>query len=173
MANPLKRAFGDPTHPAVVHFPLALYPATLLFDLLAFIRNDRSVYTHGAFILIVAASIAAVGAMITGFAQLPDIPPGSPAWKTAMLHMSVQMTAGGIFLVSLLLRLRHVDDVHPPIAAVICAVIGMGALLYGGWLGGHMVFSLGISVEIDGDATDSPPGIEATNRVDTRNASTS
>ncbi len=166
MANPLKRAFGDPTHPAVVHFPLALYPATLLFDLLAFMRGDGSVYTHGAFILIVAASIAAVGAMVTGFAQLPDIPPGSPAWKTAMLHMSVQMTAGGIFLVSLLLRLRHVDDVHPPIAAVLCAVIGTGALFYGGWLGGHMVFSHGISVERRDDAPVPPPAIEATNRAD-------
>jgi uncharacterized membrane protein len=151
MANPLKRAFGDPTHPAVVHFPLALYPATLLFDLLAFTRNDGSVYTHGAFILIVAASVGAVGAMITGFAQLPDIPLDSSVWKTAMLHMSVQMIAGSIFLVSLLLRLRHVDDVHPPVIAVVCAVIGAGALFYGGWLGGHMVFSHGVSVELDAD----------------------
>lgn len=173
MANPLKRAFGDPTHPAVVHFPLALYPATLLFDLLAFTRDDGSVYTHGAFILIVAASIAAVGAMITGFAQLPDIPPNSPAWKTAMLHMSVQMTAGGIFLVSLLLRLRHVDDLHPPIAAVLCTVIGTGALFYGGWLGGHMVFSHGVSVEMHDDATALPPEIGATNRADAHGTSTS
>ncbi|HEY8291535.1 MAG TPA: DUF2231 domain-containing protein [Thermomicrobiales bacterium] len=172
MANPLTRAFGDPTHPAVVHFPLALYPATLLFDLLAFTRSDPSVYTHGAFILIVAASIAAVGAMITGFAQLPEIPPGSPVWKTAMLHMSVQMIAGSIFLVSLLLRLRHVDDVHPPIAAVVCAVIGTGALFYGGWLGGHMVFSHGVGVEREDDAPAPSPTIEATNRVDAQRAST-
>ncbi len=173
MANPLKRAFGDPTHPAVVHFPLALYPATVLFDLLAFIRHDGSVYTHGAFILIVAASIAAIGAMSTGFAQLPDIPPESPAWKMAMLHMSVQMTAGGIFLVSLLLRLRHVDDVHPPIAAVLCAVIGTGALFYGGWLGGHMVFSHGVSVEMRDGATVLLPEVEAMNRTDAHPTSTS
>lgn len=152
MANPLKRVFGDPTHPAVVHFPLALYPATVLFDILAFTRDDGSVYTHGAFILIVAASIAAVGAAITGFAQLPDVPPGSPAWKTVVFHMSVQMTAAVIFLISLLLRLRHVDDAHPPIGAFICAIIGLAALFYGGWLGGHMVFSQGVGVEM---ATDS------------------
>ena len=162
MANPLKRAFGDPTHPAVVHFPLALYPATVLFDILAFTRSDGSVYTHGAFILIIAASIAAVGAAITGFAQLPDIPPGSPAWKTAILHMSMQMTAAVIFLVSLLLRLKHVDDAHPPIGAFICAVIGLAALFYGGWLGGRMVFSQGVGVEMAADgqmprATDTEP----------------
>ena len=173
MANPLKRAFGDPTHPAVVHFPLALYPATVLFDLLAFTRADGSVCTHGAFILIFAASIAAVGAMATGFAQLPDIPPGSPAWKTAMLHMSIQTTAGCIFLVSLLLRLRHVDDVHPPIAAVLCAVIGTGALFYGSWLGGHIVFSHGVSVEVRDAASAPSPEVEATNRADAHVASPS
>ncbi len=166
MANPLKRVFGDPTHPAVVHFPLALYPATVLFDLLALTRDDGSVYTHGAFVLIVAASIAAVGAMITGFAQLPDIPPDSPAWKTAILHMSAQLTAAGIFLVSLLLRLRHVDDVHPPIAAVLFAVIGTGALFYGGWLGGQMVFSHGVSVEGRGGATVQPPDTEEASPTD-------
>jgi uncharacterized membrane protein len=162
MANPLKRAFGDPTHPAIVHFPLALYPATVLFDILAFTRSDGSVYTHGAFILIVAASIAAVGAAITGFAQLPDISPDSPAWKTMILHMSVQMTAAVIFLVSLLLRLKHVDDAHPPIGAFICAVVGLVALFYGGWLGGHMIFSQGVGVETAADgqmprATDTEP----------------
>jgi uncharacterized membrane protein len=151
MANPLKRAFGDPTHPAIVHFPLALYPATVLFDILAFTRGDGSVYTHGAFILIVAASIAAVGAAITGFAQLPDISPDSPAWKTMILHMSVQMTAAVIFLVSLLLRLKHVDDAHPPIGAFICAIVGLVALFYGGWLGGHMIFSQGVGVEMAAD----------------------
>lgn len=142
-------------------------------DLLAFTRDDGSVYTHGAFILIVAASIAAVGAMVTGFAQLPAIPPDSPAWKTAMLHMSVQMTTAVIFLVSLLLRLRHVDDAHPSIGAFICVIIGTGALFYGGWLGGHMVFSHGVSVAMRDDATALPMEIEGTNRADAHTTSAS
>lgn len=149
--NPLKRVFGDPTHPAVVHFPLALYPATVLFDLLAFTRDDGSVYTHGAFILILAATAMALVAMVTGFAELIDIPPDSPAWKTAIIHMSVQMGAAGLFLVSLLLRLRHVDDAQPPIGAVACVIAGCLVLFYGGWLGGHMVFSQGVGVEMRGD----------------------
>ncbi len=61
------------------------------------------------------------------------------------------MSAGGIFLVSLLLRLRHVDDAHPPVAAFICAIVGVVALCYGGWLGGHMVFTHGVSVEPHAD----------------------
>jgi uncharacterized membrane protein len=147
MANPLRRFAGDPTHPAVVHFPLSLYPAALLFDVLAYATHGDSLYTHGAFVLMLAATVMAVVAMATGFAQLPDIPPESPAWKIAMMHMTVQMSAGCIFLVSLLLRLRHVDDAHPPIAAFVCAIVGVVVLFYGGWLGGHMVFTHGVSVE--------------------------
>jgi uncharacterized membrane protein len=150
MANPLRRFAGDPTHPAVVHFPLALYPAALLFDVLAYVMHSGSLYTHGAFVLTLAATVMAVVAIATGFAQLSDIAPDSPAWKMAILHMTVQISAGCIFLVSLLLRLHHVDDAHPPVAAVVCAVIGVVVLFYGGWLGGHMVFTHGVSVEPQG-----------------------
>jgi uncharacterized membrane protein len=158
MTNPLARLFGDPTHPAVVHFPLALYPAAVLFDVLAFTRSDGSLYTHGAFILMLAATAGAVAAMVTGFAQLPGIQPDSPAWKTAILHMSVQMGAACIFLVSILLRLRHVDDAHPPIGAFICAVGGVGVLFYGGWLGGRLVFSHGVGIDTADETTPLPPG---------------
>ena len=149
MANPLKRFAGDPVHPAVVHFPLALYPATVLFDLLALTRGDGSLYTHGAFILIVGASLMALIAIVTGFAELLDIPPESRAWKLAIGHMSVQLTAATILLVSLLLRLGHIDDSRPPIAAIVCAIAGTLLLFVGGWLGGHMVFTHGVSVEPD------------------------
>lgn len=155
MTNPLKRVFGDPTHPAVVHFPLALYPATVLFDILALARDDGAIYTHGAFILILAATAMALVAMVTGFADLMDIAPGARVWKSAIVHMTVQLTAACVFLVSLLLRLRHVDDTHPPIAAIVCAMVGTGILLYGGWLGGRMVFSYGVGVERDEETTTS------------------
>jgi uncharacterized membrane protein len=99
-------------------------------------------------VLLLAATVMAVVAIVTGFVQLPDIPPDAPAWQLAIAHMTVQMSAGGIFLVSLLLRLHHVDDAHPPVAAFVCAVVGVIALFVGGWLGGRMVFTHGVSVEL-------------------------
>ena len=147
MRNPLKRFAGDPTHPAVVHFPLALYPATVLFDILALTRDEGSLYTHGAFILILAASAMAVVAMVTGFAELLDIKPESGAWKLAIAHMSVQLTAATVLIVSLVLRFRHVDDAHPPLAAFVLAVVGTIILFVGGWLGGRMVFRHRVGIE--------------------------
>lgn len=149
MANPLKRFAGDPTHPAIIHFPLALYPAVVLFDILALTQNNGSLYTHGAFILLLAASVMAVIAMVTGFAELLDLPPGAQIWKLALAHMSVQLTAAGVFLVSLLMRVGHVDDAQPPLAAFVLAIVGTLLLFVGGWLGGHMVFTHGVGVEAD------------------------
>lgn len=152
MPNPLKRFLGDPTHPAVVHFPLALYPAAVLFDVLALTRGDGSPYTRSAFILILAATAMAVVAAVTGFAELVGISPESRAWRTAIAHMSVQLTAVTVLLVSLLLRLRHVDDARPPLAAFVLGVVGTLILFVGGWLGGRMVFRHGVGVEAP-DAT--------------------
>ena len=154
IANPLKRFAGDPTHPAVVHFPLALYPASVLFDVLALTRGDGSLYTHGAFILILAAAAMAVIAAVTGFAELIDINPKSRAWNTAIAHTSIQLTAVTVFLVSLLLRLRHVDDAHPPPVAFALGIVGTVTLLVSGWLGGRMVFRHGIGVESQGTASE-------------------
>jgi len=146
MRNPLRRFGGEPTHPAVVHFPLALFPAAVLFDLLALARADGSLYTRAAFILMLAASAAAVVAILTGFIQLLDVPSDSGAWRVAIWHMSVQLVAAMALLVSLLLRIGHVDDPHPPLPAVILAAAGSAVLLFGGWLGGRLVFSYGVSV---------------------------
>lgn len=149
MANPLRRFAGDPTHPATVHFPLALYPATILFDILALTRSDGStgMYTRAAFILIVAATVMALVAITTGFVQLLDVPADSVTWRLALIHMSVQLGAACILVVSLLTRLGHVDDARPPMVAIITVIVGTIVLLFGGWLGGHLVFTHGVSVE--------------------------
>lgn len=150
MPNPLRRFAGDPTHPATVHFPLALYPAVILFDILALTNAGGAgagTYTRAAFILIVAATIMALVAMVTGFVQLLDVPAASPAWRLAIIHMSVQLTAACVLVGSLLTRLGHIDDPHPPLVAVILAIVGTLILFVGGWMGGHLVFTHGVSVE--------------------------
>lgn len=152
MANPLRRFAGDPVHPATVHFPLALFPAATLFDVLALTLGDGSVYTRGAFVLIAAASVAALLAMTTGFVQLLDVPPESHAWRLVLWHMSVQLLAACVLVTGLVLRLGHLDDAHAPISAIVINIVGSGILLFGGWLGGHLVFSHGVSVEAEADA---------------------
>ena len=60
---------------------------------------------------------------------------------------ALRRTALAILLVSLLLRLGHLDDAQPPTVAIVLAVAGSVVLLFGGWLGGHLVFGYGVSVD--------------------------
>lgn len=55
-----------PTHPMIVHFPIALTGAAFLFVLLAWWRNNDSL-EQAAFANIVLAAISTIAAGITGF----------------------------------------------------------------------------------------------------------
>lgn len=54
-----------PTHPMVVHFPIALTGAAFLFILLAYLRNNAAL-EQTAFANIVLASLGTIAAGITG-----------------------------------------------------------------------------------------------------------
>jgi uncharacterized membrane protein len=55
-----------PTHPMLVHFPIALTGAAFLFILLAYLRNNASL-EQTAFANIVLASLGTIAAGITGY----------------------------------------------------------------------------------------------------------
>ena len=97
MPNLLQGGRGRPLHPMLVHFPIALYPTSLVFDALSHLSDDGNPFVVGAFSLIVIALVVSVLAMAAGFADfLPlvyrhgrrvelelvaseELPPASPA----------------------------------------------------------------------------------------------
>jgi uncharacterized membrane protein len=148
MANPLRKLTDEPLHAPTTHFPMALYPAVVLFDILALTRQDGSVYTHAAFVIMIAAAVMTGIAMTTGFVHLGrDVDPKSGAWRVAILHMSVQLAAAAILFVSLLLRIGNVNDPQPPTTAIVLGIAGTVVMLAGGWLGGRLVYTHGIGTK--------------------------
>src|SRR5215213_7722193 len=57
MPNLLQGGRGRPLHPMLVHFPVALYPTSLVFDLLSHLSEDGNPFVRGAFALIVIALV--------------------------------------------------------------------------------------------------------------------
>jgi uncharacterized membrane protein len=160
MPNPLRRFASAPTHPATVHFPLALFPAALVFDGLAW-WDGGSGYTQGAFVLMVLGLAGAAVAATTGFAQLLDVVPDSPAWRLTIVHLSVQLAAVSILVVGLLLRVNDRDLSHPSVAATAVSAAGTLALLVGAWFGGHLVFKHAVGVESSPSAPPDEPALPA------------
>ncbi len=147
MANLLRGGRGRPLHPALVHFPIALYPASLLFDGISYLVNDGNPFVKGAFTLLVTALVISVAAVVAGFSDFLRIPVGGSAWRLAVTHMTLQLVTGGLFLANTILRSRDLDVTTSPIGPVILSAIGVVVLGVGALLGGDLVYRHGQRVE--------------------------
>jgi uncharacterized membrane protein len=149
MPNLLQGGRGRPLHPMLVHFPVALYPTSLVFDALSHLSEDGNPFVRGAFTLIVIALVVSALAVAAGFADFLPIENGSRTWRIAVVHMSVQLVTAGLFLANAVLRGRDLDITATPVGPVILSLVGLLTLVLGSALGGELVYRHGRRVELD------------------------
>jgi uncharacterized membrane protein len=157
MPNLLQGGRGRPLHPMLVHFPVALYPTSLVFDALSHLSEDGNPFVRGAFTLIVIALVVSALAVAAGFADFLPIENGSRTWRIAVIHMSVQLVTAGLFLANAVLRGRDLDITATPVGPVILSLVGLLTLVLGSALGGELVYRHGRRVELDPALTAPPP----------------
>jgi uncharacterized membrane protein len=136
-----------PLHPVVVHVPAALWPATLLFDLLSRWNVGGNAMVRLSFYCIAVALAATLLAVPTGIVDWRGIKKEKPAWKIGLYHMVLNLIVAVLFAVNLGLRLEtfrtatQVDGLP-----LLLSAIGTALLLFSIYLGGLMVFDHGVSV---------------------------
>jgi len=157
MANLLRGGKGRPLHPMLVHFPLALYPASLLFDGLSHVAADGNPWVRGAFTLIVAGLAVSALAAVTGFADYLLVESGTRIWKLATTHLTVMLVASVAFLGGALLRARDLNVTATPAGLVALSLAGAGLLAFGALLGGDLVYRHGRRVERSPATPDEDP----------------
>jgi uncharacterized membrane protein len=144
-------------HPAIVHLPLALLPAAMLFDLIALVRPTWTWLDRGAALLFLLAALGAAGAVVAGEQAEDGLGPQPPAVHRLLhdhedLGKKSLMAIGALALARLLLSFRDRD--RPRLTALFLRFLllaaAAGALFLVGLAadrGGDLVYGHGVAVE--------------------------
>jgi uncharacterized membrane protein len=137
--------YGHPFHPIAVTIPIGTWIASIVFDLIGFFAEDPTPYIVGAEVLILIGLIGAVLAAVLGLMDYSNLAAGTPARRTALVHMVLNLSVVAIFLISLLVRLNSDQD-EVSVFGFILSLIGAAALGVSGWLGGKLAYHYGVRV---------------------------
>jgi uncharacterized membrane protein len=139
--------YGHPVHPILVTVPIGAWVASLGFDIASHVADEADVFAKGAFWLIALGVLGALVAALAGFLDLFAIPTGTPAFRTGLVHMTLNLVIVVLFVVSWVIRR---DDIEAPAATSGGLIaLSVGALLLlavSGWLGGRLSYRYGVRV---------------------------
>ena len=137
--------YGHPFHPIAVTIPIGAWVASFVFDLAAAFGEDAEAFATGAYWLIVIGCIGAAVAALVGLLDLSVIPRGTRAFRTALLHMTLNVAVLALFVVNLVLRGAQGTDAASG-AGIALSVVALAMLGVSGWLGGQLAYRHGVRV---------------------------
>lgn len=144
MNGPIK-LLAHPLHPMLVVFPLGLLSTAVIFDIVG-LASGSSMFHVVSFWLIAAGLIGGLLAAIVGFLDWTGLRTGTRAKSIGGWHGLGNATIVLLFAISWFLR-RGVPNNVPSTTAFVLALLGFGLALVTAWLGGEMVYRLGIAVD--------------------------
>lgn len=137
-------------HPSLTHFPLALFPLSIVADLIGRATGNRSLMRLGKTVM----PIAAVSGVATGAAGLvaqAAVEANGPAHELLVTHRNLNV--GLVVLTGVLALLRGRSN-EPSIGYLAAGVAGVLAMNYTAYLGGTMVYRYGVGVQTAGGIKD-------------------
>lgn len=142
--TPIAGPYGHPFHPILITIPIGTWTASFIFDIIGFLADDPEPYAVASRILILIGLIGAVVAAVFGLLDMSQIERGTPARRTALLHMGLNLGVVVLFLVNLLVRLGDPEEIS--VFGFILTIVALLALSVSGWLGGKLSYHYGVRV---------------------------
>ena len=96
VSGALAGPYGHPFHPILVTVPIGAWVCSLVFDIASHIVDRPGSLTEGSEWLIGIGIVGALAAATIGFLDLVVIPARTPAFRTALVHMSLNLMVSGI-----------------------------------------------------------------------------
>ena len=130
-------------HPAIVHYPLALLPLSIGADLLGRLTGSEALLALGRATMPVAAGSAAVAAA-AGLVAQEAVNAEDEALDMLITHRNINLGLVGVATAMAAWRAKHEE---PSAAYLGLGLLGLAAATYTAYLGGHMVYELGVGVK--------------------------
>src|SRR5512144_1110463 len=137
--------FGHPVHPILIVFPIGLLATSLIMDILYLITRN-TLLTTASYYMIAAGVVGGLLAAIFGFIDWLGLPGDSRAKRIGGWHGIGNFTIVVLFIISWFLRIGGVDHI-PGALALILSIIGIGMALVTAWIGGELIYRLGVAVD--------------------------
>lgn len=148
---------GKPSHPPLIHVPIASYLLAAVFDLIAVLGNDqgwaRDFFVAATF-LMVAGLVGSVPAILTGAADRSTLTKsGTQVRRTTNAHAFTMVVVTVIAVADLVLRLIDYNDrTHPTGTVLVMTLVVAAAVVLGAAIGGTLVYDYGLNVEADAES---------------------
>jgi nitrite reductase/ring-hydroxylating ferredoxin subunit/uncharacterized membrane protein len=129
---------GHPVHPLLILVPMGTWTSAVLLDWI----GGRDAET-AADVLLGTGLVSAIPTVATGYADWADTEPASDTVRrVGLVHAACNGTAAVLFATSLAARAAGARG-----RGKLLALVGMGALGAGGYLGGHLTYAEGVGVD--------------------------
>lgn len=139
--------YGHPFHPILVTVPIGAWVSSFVFDVASHGVSDPRFLTEGSLWLIAVGVVGALAAALVGFLDFFAISPGTPARRTALVHMSLNLLVTGAYVVNFLWRqASYGKDATVALGPLALSVVSLVLLAISGYLGGKLAFRFGVRV---------------------------
>src|SRR3954465_13908086 len=147
VSAPLAGPYGHPFHPILGTGPIGAWVTSLVFDIASHVVNRPGFLTQGSEWLIAVGVIGALLAAMVGFLDLVAIPARTPAFRTALFHMALNLLVTAAYAVNFLWRhSTYTGGGSVGLGRLILSAASLALLGVSGFLGGKLAYRYGVRV---------------------------
>ncbi|MEU0331837.1 DUF2231 domain-containing protein [Streptomyces sp. NPDC006193] len=139
--------YGHPFHPILVTVPIGAWVTSLVFDIASHAVRRPGFLAQSSQWLIAVGVIGALLAATIGFLDLFAIPAATPAFRTALVHMTLNLLVTAAYAANFLWR--HADPTGGAgvgAGKLVLSAISVAVLGVSGFLGGKLAYRYGVRV---------------------------
>src|SRR3954451_23553823 len=137
--------YGHPFHPILVTVPIGAWVAGLAFDIASHVVRRPAFLTQGSEWLIAIGVIGALLAATVGFLDLFAIPAGTRAFRTGLVHMTLNLLVTAAYVVNFLWRYSsYTAGGSVGLGRLVLSAVSLAVLGVSGFLGGRLAYRYGV-----------------------------